>query len=250
VPTRVEAPSASPSSNGENELGHGQNIVAADFALDILSHLQLPPRQPSPAKAFEQMFISHFIRSFGNTRNTPPYWLDKLPEFFFSSVSEPVKDSIRAAVMLFYGILTRNISMQTEANRVYTKALHSLRSRLQNETLVREETLSICDHSASTNAKLTTNNMVICAPIMMCHFEMMSSSSPDGWINHVEAAAKMLEIRGPKDCRLGLKHQTFLTVRLFIVRHHSPMFHSWPYFLLEENIRLTNAVVGNSFSSV
>jgi hypothetical protein len=72
---------------------------------------------------------------------------------------------------------------------------------------------------------------------------MMSSSSPDGWINHVEAAAKMLEIRGPKDCRLGLKHQTFLTVRIFIVRHHSPMVHPWPYFLLEENIRLTNAVV-------
>lgn len=182
--------------------------MSDDASLDVVL---LPPAQPSRTRAFEELFISHFIRSFGNTRETPPYWLDKLPEFLVSSVSGPVKNSIRAAMMLFYSILTCNISIRTEANRFYAKALHDLRSNLRNGTD------SHTDPTTSTAAALAMNDVVICAPIMMCHFEMMASSSPDGWINHIEAAAKMLEMRGPGGCRVGLNHQMFLTVRLFLV---------------------------------
>jgi hypothetical protein len=197
--------------------------VTGDRALDNTLLFQLPLHQPSHSGAFEQLFISHFIRSFGSNRNTPPYWLQKLPDMLVSPVSETVKDSIRAAVILFYGILTRNVPMQTEANRFYAKALHSLRSRLQNKTL----SIGDCGTSTSTSTTLETSRMLVCAPIMMCYFEMMANSSPDGWISHIEAAASMLEIRGPEDCRLGIKHHIFLTVRLFTVRYHSLMFHSF-----------------------
>jgi Fungal specific transcription factor domain len=196
-------------------------MVMADQALDTPSLCQLPLHQPSHSGALEQLFSSHFIRSFGSARHTPPYWLERLPDMLVSSVSETVKDSIRAAVILFYGILTSNVPMQTEANRFYAKALHGLRSRLQNETR------SIGDCSTNTSTTLATDCTWVCAPIMMCYFEMMANSSPDGWISHIEAAASMLESRGPEDCRLGMRHQIFLTVRLFMVRCHSLIIHSF-----------------------
>ena len=70
------------------------------------------------------------------------------------------------------------------------------------------------------------------ASVMMCHFEMMASSSPDGWMNHIEAAAGMLERLGPENCRLGLEHEMFLTVRLFMVRLFSVLL--YPYCLLDK----------------
>jgi hypothetical protein len=213
---RFETPASLPESNGEHDLEYnqGQDTGKAkrEGALDAFSHFGLPPRPPSRARAFEQLYISHFIGSFGNPRQNPPYWLYKLPELLVPAVSGPVKDSIRATAMLFYGILTRSIPVQTEANRFYIKALHDLRSRLQNEI---EETGV---QKTGTSTALATNSMLGCAPIMMCHFEIMASSSPNGWVNHIMAAAKMIEIRGPEGCRLGLDHQLFLTVRLFTVR--------------------------------
>ena len=194
----------------------------------ILSNCQLQALQLPRAKAFEQLFISHFVESFGNTRDNPPFWLDKLPEFFFSSASGPARESIRAATMLFYGILTCNIPIQTEANRFYARALRSLRAWLQNGN----GTPSNGGYSTNVSAALISNSMIVCAPVMMCHFEMMASSSPDGWMNHIEAAAAMLERLGPENCRLGLEHEMFLTVRLFMVRLFSVLL--YPYCLLDK----------------
>jgi hypothetical protein len=177
--------------------------------LVIRSQFQLPPHQPSRAEAFSHLFVSHFIESFGNPGEHPPFWHAKLPEFLTSPLPSPVKDSIRAAGMVFYGVLTRNVPIQTEAGRCYGKVLHNLHSLLQHKTLPTGD--------AATSA-IPSDYMVVCASIMMCHFEMMASTSSDGWIHHIEAAARMLQIRGPKNCRLGLEHQMFLTVRLFMVR--------------------------------
>jgi hypothetical protein len=107
--------------------------------------------------------------------------------------------------MVCYGILTGNVPIQTEACRWYAKALHSLHSFLQTRTF-----------TSDTNTSLSTED-IVCAPIMMCHFEMMAGTSPVAWMQHVDAAATMLVSRGPKNCRLGLEHRMFLTVRLFMV---------------------------------
>ena len=66
------------------------------------------------------------------------------------------------------------------------------------------------------NAVLVTDS-VICAPIMMCQFEIMASTSPTAWMQHVEAAAAMLVSQGPENCSKGWMHQMFLTVRMYVV---------------------------------
>jgi hypothetical protein len=212
----------------QSTLTRPNNSGRLDRGQGILSNSQLQALQLPRAKAFEQLFISHFVESFGNTRDNPPFWLDKLPEFFFSSTSGPARESIRAATMLFYGILTSNIPIQTEANRFYARALRGLRAWLQDG----HGTTSNGGYSTNVSAALISNSMIVCAPVMLCHFEMMASSSPDGWMNHIEAAAGMLERLGPENCRLGLEHEMFLTVRLFMVRLFSVLL--YPYCLLDK----------------
>jgi hypothetical protein len=97
--------------------------------------------------------------------------------------------------------LTGDLAIQTEACRWYAKALHSL------HTLLRSRKHRDADAED-----------IVCAPIMMCHFEMMAGTSPVAWMQHVEAAASMLVIQGPENCCLELEHEIFLTVRVFMVR--------------------------------
>ena len=101
--------------------------------------------------------------------------------------------------------MTGNVSIQTEACSCYAKALSSLHGLLQSKNVA---------GSANT---IHSIDDVVCAPIMMCYFEIMASTSPLAWIQHVEAAAMLLENRGLKNCSHGLEHQMFLTVRLFMV---------------------------------
>ena len=176
---------------------------------DLLSNLRLPPSPPSLAEPFEQMFLSHYIESFDTIRGgylslQPGLWFNKLPELLVSSVSTPVKYSIRAVGMVFYGILTGDVPIQTEACSWYTKALNSLRCLLEHRARLIE-----------TNIALYTG--VVCAPVMMSQFETMAFTSPTAWLQHVEAAAAMLVSLGPKNCGHGLAHQMLLSVRLFLV---------------------------------
>ena len=135
----------------------------------------------------------------------PALWFDKLPRLLTSPVPSPVTYSIRAVGMGFYGILTGNIPIQTDACRWYAKAVHSLRSLLQTRNFIGDVSTAVPTEDTA------------CAPIMMSQFEIMASTTPTAWIQHVEAAAAMLVSRGPENCSLGLEHQMFLTVRLFMV---------------------------------
>jgi len=63
----------------------------------------------------------------------------------------------------------------------------------------------------------TNTEDIVCAPIMMFHFEMMAGTSPIAWMQHVQAVASMLATQGPSNCRLGPGHEIFITVRVFTV---------------------------------
>lgn len=165
----------------------------------------LPSCPPSRAELFEELFLSHYIESFGNPSGQPAFWFDRLPELLVSPIPSPVKHSIRAVSMVFYGILTGNISIQTNARGWYARAVRSLRSLLRNK---------VPEGIATT--VLPTDDL-LCAPIMLAQFEVIASTSPVAWTQHIEAAVAMLANRGPKNCSIGLGHQMFLTVRLFTV---------------------------------
>ena len=58
--------------------------------------------------------------------------------------------------------------------------------------------------------------------MMMPYFEIVTSTTPDGWMLHMEAAAAMLAMMGPESCRVGFAHQLLRTLRLgMVVSQHS-----------------------------
>lgn len=174
----------------------------------LLSYDQyLAPRLPSyhqPCRAdlFDQLFVSHFIESFGfkeSTADNPSStWLDKLALYITSPSRPLVKNSIRAGSMFFYGSLVDDISIRTEANKWYIKALQGLRCLLSQQTGV-------------------FTGDIICSAVMLAHFETTAGTSGEAWLQHVLGAARMLESGGPASCRDGFLHQLFRHLRLLTV---------------------------------
>ncbi|PNP44493.1 hypothetical protein THARTR1_11031 [Trichoderma harzianum] len=169
--------------------------------ISAVNHLsQLPRSQPSPAGAFDQLFVSHFIDGFfGSVRPPLPIpggssriWLHELPDFLSSPSPSPVQSSIRAASMLSYGTAVGDVSIKTEACRWYMRALQSLRLLLGSSS---PETL-------------------VCAAVMLTHFETLAGTSPRAWLKHIQGAASLLEAQGPERCQSGFLHQIFSHPRL------------------------------------
>lgn len=161
-------------------------------------HLQ----QPGRAEIFDQHFVSHFIDSFGFKSPTsggqPPIWLNELAVFATSPSPTLVQFSTRAASMFFYGALTKDISIQTEACRWYSRALQSL------QRLLAQRTSSYSGEEA-------------CAAVMLTHFESLAGTSKDARFQHIQAAAAMLETSGPRGCLDGFSHRLFRHLRLLVV---------------------------------
>jgi hypothetical protein len=176
----------------QSPLLHGERLIPSVFVY----------HQPSRADIFDHLFVSHFIESFGFKPSTPgrqpPTWLDQLGTISVSPGPDLVKHSIRAASMHFYGTLAGDISIRTEACRWYSTALRGLQSLLSENT-----------------TQFTAD--VICATVMLTHFENLAGTSGDAWIQHVQGAAMMLETCGPEGCRDGFLHQLFRHLRLLTV---------------------------------
>ena len=167
--------------------------------------------QPSRAAQFQQLFLGHFISSFDNrslhrTRIKP--WCEELPTILSTSTYNAVQDSIRATTMLHYGVMTANISVQTEAYKWYAKALEGQRTFLQDDQL-------------ALPCRMPTGQEIL-SPVVLALFEMISSTTPTGWMEHNLAAATMLQIRQPENCQDGLTHLLFRTVRMAAVSSGSP----------------------------
>lgn len=173
-------------------------VVKCNQCFPTALHLQ----QPGRADIFDQHFVSHFIESFGFkspiSGAQPPTWLDELAVFATSPAPILVKYSIRAGTMFFYGALAKDISIQTEACKWYSRALQSLQRLL------------------SQRSSLYSGEEA-CAVVMLTHFENLAGTSNDAWFQHVQAAATMLEMSGPEGCRDGFSHQLFRHLRLLVV---------------------------------
>lgn len=179
-------------------------VISSPFSPSAL-HLQ----QPDRADIFDQHFVSHFIESFGFRSPTSgaqsPTWLDELAVIVTSPAPKLVKFSIRAGSMLFYGALTRDMSIQTEACKWYSKALQSLQHLLSQQA---------SSYSGEES----------CAVVMLTHFESMAGTSKEAWFQHVQAAATMLAMGGPQGCCDGFSHQLFRHLRLLIVSLFSGVY--------------------------
>ncbi|RMJ07283.1 hypothetical protein CDV36_013107 [Fusarium kuroshium] len=163
--------------------------------------LRIPGAQPSRASAFDQLFVSHFVESFFGTMKPPPtpgppskIWLHELPVFLTSSGSSSAKPAIRAASMISYGTLAGDVSIKTAARRWYAEALHHLQCQI-------------------TKGNVSVDDSIICAVVMLIHFETWAGTSRKAWLRHLKGAAMLLQVAGPERCSRGFMHQVFSHLR-------------------------------------
>lgn len=111
--------------------------------------------------------------------------------------------------MFFYGSLVDDVSIRTEANKWYVKALQGLRYLLAQQT-----------------GEFTGD--VICSAVMLAHYETTAGTSGEAWFQHVQGAARMLQSGGPASCRDGFLHQLFRHLRLLAVsKQEKPRTYLW-----------------------
>lgn len=152
------------------------------------------------ATAFDQLFVSHFVESFGQLNGVrfpvPPNanWLERLPQFVSSPANSLTKTSIRSASMLSYGTWASDKSIQTEAYRWYEKALLGLQVALSQ--------------SARSASEAT-----VCSAVMLIHFETWAATVEGAWVKHINGASTLMEAIGPQACRDGFMHSIFCHLR-------------------------------------
>lgn len=175
-------------------------INAAEF--------QLPSSyQPSRADLVQEHYIALFISSFfapQSCRTKFDIWIHELPVLVSSSPKTAVMYSIRAATMAFYGKMVDNKSIQVNACQWYAKGLQKQRQETETQLQLGSRQL---DNEGPTES-------AICASIMLSLFESVMCTSFEGWAQHLIAAGKMLEMRGPENCVSGRILSVFRTIRL------------------------------------
>lgn len=113
--------------------------------------------------------------------------------------------SIRAATLAHYGRQTRDSKIQIEACRWYDMGLECQR-------LASRATEIGLANGGSTDEKISEAS--VCAPMMLSIFEHLITTSFASWCQHMIAAGRMLEMRGPENCQDGIMHNLFRIIRL------------------------------------
>ncbi|KAH0594398.1 hypothetical protein MHUMG1_07748 [Metarhizium humberi] len=152
------------------------------------------------ATAFDQLFVSHFVESFGQLSGVRfpispnANWLERLPQYTSSPGNSLAKTAIRSASMLSYATWARDKSIQTEAYKWYARALAGLQAALSHPA------------PAATESN-------VCSAVMLIHFETWADTAEGAWLKHVHGASTLLEAAGPRACREGFMHRIFCHLR-------------------------------------
>lgn len=190
--------SATPISSG-GSLSQPGGIIGAQFLLPS-------SYQPSKTAPFEQLFLDHFISAFDHQKilnNPTGSWYSHLPKLYSTSPYPLCQAATRASMMVYYGAMTSNVPIQTEAFRWYSKALEYQRELLEKTKPDSLEHMPLPED--------------LVAIVLLTLFELICSTTPTGWIDHIAAGATMIRIRKPENCQTGLAHLMFRTMRPTIV---------------------------------
>ncbi|KAJ6785293.1 hypothetical protein PWT90_01093 [Aphanocladium album] len=166
------------------------------------------------ADAFDQLFVSHFIESFGLPKNISagPTWLERLPSFLDARGDALATASIRSASMLSYGTWAHDEAIQADSYRWYARALAQLKKSI-----------------AQGKQPAAALKRAVCAAVMLIHFETWAGTSRNAWVHHVKGAASLLLAAGPEACREGFLQSVFshLRFQVFIAAMQESTLHAF-----------------------
>jgi len=165
------------------------------------AHRRLPALyQPSKAvpDALDRVFISHFVQRNNNSRAYYPEipWITHLPNLHGRASKPAVRLSIRAASMAFYAVIHRDTTILVDSYRWYTMSLTCQRQSL-----------------ARLGANSVPEAEEILVPIILSIYEVYAGTTTTSIWPHLEAAAKIIQLRGPANCT-GIMSTLFKVMRV------------------------------------
>ena len=149
-------------------------------------------------------FLSHFVAYFARVSSPQVVlnsWLAAVPDML-ASESSVTQSSIIPATTVYVRANSVNPSILVESYKWYAEGIEKQRKLLQE--LQRQKRLPTVEE--------------ICNPILLSFFEITCNTSMTGYFQHLTGAARLLEMRGPKDCASGILHHLLITLRIQLVR--------------------------------
>ncbi|KIW87585.1 uncharacterized protein Z519_11910 [Cladophialophora bantiana CBS 173.52] len=179
------------------------------------------PEQVNTNLLFEQHFVGQFVQSVTTARfltypDCPQSWFLELPNFLSMDVMPSLKYAIRAAALVYFAVAHRHKQAEIDAMRWYSAGLECHRATLQ-QSRTRASAEKGSDDKFSN---LLPSYLAICVPLLFQYFETMKEITADIRSAHYTAATEIIRSRGPFDCRAGIGHRIFRSMR------HYEAFHS------------------------
>jgi hypothetical protein len=172
---------------------------------------------------FDEVFISRFVKLIASSRPyqypiRPRSWLFELPALLrtYTPAMSAIRYPVRATALAHYAFFQKNDSIQADSLQLYVAGLESQRKLL--------ETCAWDEPRGALSCSKIPDHESICAPLMFVCFELYACTNPEGSLQHLTAAAKLLEIRRPENCATGPEHQMFRSLRILtvcIAIHHT-----------------------------
>ncbi|KAH7416863.1 hypothetical protein BKA64DRAFT_701651 [Cadophora sp. MPI-SDFR-AT-0126] len=160
---------------------------------------------PSQLPIIIQNFLSQFLDYFASRSSGSPgrFWLHELPSISINGVRNGLELAVQATSTVFCANSTSNPSYYVGSRQFYGEALgrHS-------------RSVAALQNSTSQSATNSTAE-VLCTTLLLGFYEAISSTQAggEGYMRHVEGAAKMVEILGPDNCAGALVNELFFTAR-------------------------------------
>jgi hypothetical protein len=214
--------------------------VEVEQAVTAIRYQYRPPTYHQPANvhpdALDAAFLAHYVQLNKGTQTYSPeiQWLNHLPRIHASATKPAVKLSLRAVSMAFYAKLHHDPSILIDSWRWYSVSLSAQRLSL-----------------AKLKGDEVPEEGEVLVPLILALYEIYCGSTSAGAMIHLGAAARMMTMRGPNNCKAGAIWPLFKGIRNSDVRkeyaelHHKMLTeHRLIERLYSESLRCTLRQIG------
>ncbi|KAH7381479.1 hypothetical protein DE146DRAFT_681955 [Phaeosphaeria sp. MPI-PUGE-AT-0046c] len=148
--------------------------------------------------ALDIAFLAHYVEMNSGSRHYSPevQWLNHLPRIHANATKPAVRLSLRAVAMAYYAKMYHDPSILLDSWRWYSVSLNAQRmsiAKLKDDEIPEEGEVLV--------------------PLIMSLYEVYCGTTTKGAMIHMQAAAKMMVLRGPSNCRTGAVWPIFKGVR-------------------------------------
>lgn len=171
-------------------------------AVTAIRYQYHPPTFHQPTRvrpdALDNAFLAYYVSLNANKRTYSPeiQWLNHLPRLYAEARKPAVKLALRAVSMAFYAKLHNEPTILLDSWRWYTIGLNAQRrsiEALQDGDIPQEDEVMV--------------------PLILALYEVYVGVTSAGAMAHLSAAAKIMNLRGPSNCKTGAIWPLFKGIR-------------------------------------